>query len=386
MRVTRKIGLICTIIIVLSHITLFGNAITYDIATGTLQDFAINYNDNPEDPSAYMNSTPVWDHPGFLGRLIYTGEPTQLTFFNHGPTTGGSRFYFTGTDWSAQSSTGYYREFFIVARAKGLRHSPSNAQHDFSQSNTVITGPGQMVDIPYGAGNETVQVGQLGYNAQGQRAVFNGSNGYQYLYPYSHIWIDLTIIRTRTANRSRLITYYESALCIQSDEEASVLLTLSGEDNKGWGWGQMPESFSFSIEKTVEDGFPFSWLQQTSTIYNALEIAKVIYRAEDSAASIRFASDATGYQSQFFFRNQYGDVFPFSLAFDATKPNRTVVPITSSQTFETAVQSVTSPIDGNSTHQMHVLEGGVKAYLPIYQNPPMGLYSSTVYVFVEPVE
>ena len=67
--------------------------------------------------------------------------------------------------------------------------------------------------------------------------MFNGSNGYQYLYPYSHIWIDLTIIRTRNANRSRWITYYESALCIQSDEEASVLLTLSGEDNKGWGLG-----------------------------------------------------------------------------------------------------------------------------------------------------
>lgn len=120
MRFWRKVGLICTIIIVLLHITLFGNAITYDIATGTLQDFAINYNDNPDDPSAYMNGTPVWDHPGFLGRLIYTGEPTRLTFFNHGPTTSGSRFYFTGTDWSAQSSTGYYREFFIVARAKGF--------------------------------------------------------------------------------------------------------------------------------------------------------------------------------------------------------------------------------------------------------------------------
>lgn len=386
MRIYQKIWVFCLIFMISSTFSLLGNAITYDIATGTLTDFAINYNDNPEDPSAYMNGTPVWDHPGFLGRLIYTGEPTQLTVFNHGPTTGGSRFYFTGTDWSAQSNTSYYREFFLVARAKGLRHGPSRTQHDFSQSNTVITGPGQVIDIPYGAGDALVTVGQWGYNTQGQYGQYTGNNGYQYRYPYSHIWIDLTIIRTRTANRNRWITYYESALCIQSDEEASVLLTLSGEDSRGWGWGQMLDSFSFSIEKTVEDGFPFSWLQQTSTMYNALEIAKVIYRAEDSAASIRFASDAVGYQSQFFFRNQYGDVFPFSLAFDASKPNRTVVPITSSQTFETAVQSVTSPIDGNSTHQLHVLEGGVKAYLPSYQNPPMGLYSSTVYVFVEPVE
>jgi hypothetical protein len=371
---------------VLLQIPLFSNALTYDIATGTLRDFAINYADNPDDPSAYMNSTPVVDHPGFLGRLIYTGEPTQLTVFNHGPTTGGSRFYFTGLDWSGQSNTNYYREFFLVARAKGLRHGSPGTQHDFSQINTVVTGPGQMINIPYGAGDETVQVGELGYNAQGQQDVFTGSNEYQYLYPYRYIWIDLTIIRTSNANRSFWITYYESLLWIQSSEEASVLLTLSGEDYRWIVWGQHPESYAFSIEKTVEDGFPFSWLQQASTIYNALEIAKVIYRAEDSAASIRFASDAGGNQAQFFFRNQYGDVFPFSLAFDASKPNLTVVPITTSQTFETVVQSVTSPLDGNSTHQMHVLEGSVLAYLPIYQDPPMGLYTSTVYVFVEPVE
>jgi hypothetical protein len=370
---------------VLLQIPLFSNALTYDIATGTLQNFAINYNDNPDDPSAYMNSTPVWDHPGFLGRLIYTGEPTHLTVFNHGPTTGGSRFYFTGLDWSGQSNTNYYREFFLVARAKGLRHGSPGTQHDFSQFNTVVTGPGQMIDIPYGAGDETVEAGELGYNTQGQSGVFDGSNEYQYLYPYSHIWIDLTIIRTRTAKRTFFLRFYESSLYIQSDEEASVLLTLSGEDSSGW-FGQMPEAFSFSIEKTVEDGFPFSWLQQASTMYNALEIAKVIYRAEDSAASIRFASDASGTQAQFFFRNQYGDVFPFSLAFDASKPNQTVVPITSSQTFETALQSVTSPIDGNSIHQLHVLEGSVLAYLPSYLDPPMGVYSSTVYVFVEPVE
>jgi hypothetical protein len=371
---------------VLLQIPLFSNALTYDIATGTLRDFAINYADNPDDPSAYMNSTPVVDHPGFLGRLIYTGEPTQLTVFNHGPTTGGSRFYFTGLDWSGQSNTNYYREFFLVARAKGLRHGSPGTQHDFSQINTVVTGPGQMINIPYGAGDETVQVGELGYNAQGQQDVFTGSNEYQYLYPYRYIWIDLTIIRTSNANRSFWITYYESLLWIQSSEEASVLLTLSGEDYRWIVWGQHPESYAFSIEKTVEDGFPFSWLQQASTIYNALEIAKVIYRAEDSAASIRFASDASGTQAQFFFRNQYGDVFPFSLAFDASKPNQTVVPITSSQTFETALQSVTSPIDGNSIHQLHVLEGSVLAYLPSYLDPPMGVYSSTVYVFVEPVE
>jgi hypothetical protein len=224
----------------------------------------------------------------------------------------------------------------------------------------------------------------LGYNAQGQSGVFDGSNGYQYLYSYSHIWIDLTIIRTSNYQKLKRSNTYESLLWIHSSEDASLLLTLSG--SYGWAWGDRPPSYAFSIEKTVEDGFPFSWLQQTSTIYNALEIAKLVYHAEASAASIRFASDAGGNQAQFYFRNQYGDVFPFSLAFDASKPNQTVVPITENQEFHTDELNVVSPIDGNSSSQMHVLEGGVLAYLPIYQDPPMGLYTSTVYVFIGPVE
>jgi hypothetical protein len=301
-----------------------------------------------------------------------------------GPATGGSQFYFIGFSWKGQSTVDSCKAFFIVTRTKGLRHSPSHAQHDFSSIHAVVAAPGQSIDIPYGEGDETVQVGESGYNAQGQRGEFDGSNGYQYLYSYSHIWIDLTIIRTSNYQKLKRSNTYESLLWIHSSEDASLLLTLSG--SYGWAWGDRPPSYAFSIEKTVEDGFPFSWLQQTSTIYNALEIAKLVYHAEASAASIRFASDAGGNQAQFYFRNQYGDVFPFSLAFDASKPNQTVVPITENQEFHTDELNVVSPIDGNSSSQMHVLEGGVLAYLPIYQDPPMGLYTSTVYVFIEPEE
>lgn len=143
------------------------------------------------------------------------------------------------------------KAFFIVTRTKGLRHSPSHAQHDFSSIHAVVAAPGQSIDIPYGEGDETVQVGESGYNAQGQRGEFDGSNGYQYLYPYSHIWIDLTIIRTSNYQKLKWSDSYESLLWIQSNEEASILLMLWPEHSKGWGWGQSPESYAFSIEKTV---------------------------------------------------------------------------------------------------------------------------------------
>ena len=384
MKFTRKIGLICTITMVLFQIPVFSNALTYDIATGTLTGFSLGVTDNPDNPSDYQNHQEVWNTSGFLGRLIYTGEPTQLTFSNGGPSTGGNRFYFTYIKSNGESDTSRYKEFFIVTRTKGLRHGSSGEQHDFSEANVVIDEEGETLTVPYGAGDETVQVGESGYNAQGESGEFDGSNGYQYLYPYRYIWIDLTIIRTSNYQKLKWSNTYESLLWIHSSEDASLLLTLSG--SYGLAWGDRPPTYAFSIEKTVEDGFPFSWLQQTSTIYNALEIAKLVYHAEASAASIRFASDAGGNQAQFYFRNQYGDVFPFSLAFDASKPNQTVVPITENQEFHTDELNVVSPIDGNSSSQMHVLEGGVLDYLPIYQDPPTGLYTSTVYVFIEPEE
>jgi len=136
-----------------------------------------------------------------------------------GPSTGGSSFYCIGFSWNGQNTVDSYKEFFIVTRAKDLRHSPPNTQHDFLTIHAVVIAPGQSIDIPYGAGDETVQVGESGYNAQGQSREFDGSNGYQYLYPYRYIWIDLTIIRTSNYQKLKWSDTYESLLWIQSNEE-----------------------------------------------------------------------------------------------------------------------------------------------------------------------
>jgi hypothetical protein len=142
-------------------------------------------------------------------------------------------------------------ERYQYPRTKGLRHGSSGEQHDFSEANVVIDEEGETLTVPYGAGDETVQVGESGYNAQGESHEFDGSNGYQYLYPYRYIWIDLTIIRTSNYQKLKWSNTYESLLWIQSNEEASILLMLWPEHSKGWGWGQSPESYAFSIEKTV---------------------------------------------------------------------------------------------------------------------------------------
>ncbi len=55
-----------------------------------------------------------------------------------------------------------------------------------------------------------------------------------------YIWIDLTIIRTSNYQKLKWSDTYESLLWIQSNEEASVLLSLLGEDSRGWGCRQSP--------------------------------------------------------------------------------------------------------------------------------------------------
>lgn len=86
-----------------------------------------------------------------------------------------------------------------------------------------------------GVGDETVQVGESGYNAQGQSGVFDGSNGYEYLYPYRYIWIDLTIIRTSNYQKLKRSDTYESLLWIQSNEERLRFCSRSGQRTAGDG-------------------------------------------------------------------------------------------------------------------------------------------------------
>jgi len=379
MKSCEKILLLVLFSLLLSMFSLYADCLSYDMATGTLNGFDVYERDNPRNPNQYKNSTEVWEKSGFVGRVVYTGPPTTLSFTNTGPIatgTGNNRFYFTSL-----SSTAHWSEFFLVLRAKGLRHSGN--QHDFSGINTVVEHPGETITIPYGGGSEEVAVGEEGYNDDGAKDVYDGSNGYKYKYPYRYIWVDVTLIRPRIISHNWLnlnTGYYESEITVTAQSLTSHILRLSGIHRSASG--NPPPFYSFSVTKTIDDPFPFSELDGRTTPAQALTVGVSVYSSDNCAANISFAANADGTSDLFYFHGD-GLSFRYYLAFDATKPNLPVSPVNLLSVFATEILSVLSPID-LIPRNMHVLEGDLKIYIPVQVHPADGVYTSTIYCFVRP--
>jgi len=380
MRLGKKILLPVLFTLLFSMISLYSDSLSYDMATGTLDDFNVNTRDNPRNPHQYKNGTEVWTKSGFVGRVVYTGPPTTLSFTNTGPDatgTSNSRFYFTSL-----SSTAHWSEFFLVLRAKGLRHD--NVQHDFSGINTVVEHPEETITILHGGGLEEVAVGEEGYNVDGAKDEYDGSNGYKYQYPYKYIWVDVTLIRPQILSHNYWYLntgYYESEITVTAQSGISHILRLSGIHRSASG--DPPPFYSFGVTKTIDDPFPFSELEGRMTTTQALKVAEVSYTSSNTAATIHFAANAAGTSDPFSFHCE-GSSFPYYLAFKATNPNRSVEQVAPGQTFATEIKPVQSPIDLTFL-DMHVLVGDLKIYLPANQvNPAEGVYTATVYCFVTP--
>lgn len=195
---------------------LFSSELTYDMATGKITEYDLANPDNPDTPTSYANATEVWTKDNFVGRLNYQGDPTTLTFNNTGEvatnTPSNTKFYFT-YDTNGSIKRGRWREYFLVARAKGLYHD--GTQHDFSGTNAVVANNGGSVAITQGAGPELVLSGQPGYNSSGVLGTYDGNNDYKYTYKYQYIWIDLTIILT--SNKKNLQKgYYKTQFTVSS--------------------------------------------------------------------------------------------------------------------------------------------------------------------------
>lgn len=375
-----KIRNIYILIVIIIGKCIVAQSLSYDISTGTLTDFNLSISES-NTPGSYANGTEVWNLSGFVGRILYTGPPTTMTFSNSGPVasrTMNNRFYFTYLDSNGTSNTNSWKEFFLVVRAKGMRHEGADAQHDFSQVNTVIANEGESVSIPYGAGSERVEVGQVGYASSGEQGVYDGSNRYAYLYPYRHIWVDVTVIRTYASRRLKT-GYYESHIMVSATGGSSYLLQLAGK--YGYPWYSAPPSFYFKLEKTIEDHFPFSLLQTKNSVADALAVGTCTYHSEETAATIRFSSDREGTSDLYLLRSSSGEFFRYYLAFQSTNPSSATVAVTASTRFPTTLCSIHSVIDG-SLHQMHVLEGMIKMYVPAHLYPLAGNYTTTIYCHV----
>jgi len=145
--------------------------------------------DNPDSPAYYTNTlTPIWNLPGYVGRINYTGKNTVLTF-NQDPSSNTPMFYFTHN-----SLPGVWSEFFLVGKVRGRKNGNDV---DVVPGNTVISVNGGTITIPVDSGRfET----------------------------YSATWVDLAVIRR---NRSYPELFrngsYESNFTVKSDRVAQAL-------------------------------------------------------------------------------------------------------------------------------------------------------------------
>ncbi|NLZ77653.1 MAG: hypothetical protein GX911_06765 [Spirochaetales bacterium] len=208
---------------------LVADSLEYDQASGRLSGFDVGIADDPANWESYHDQEEeVWRKSGFIGRIVYTGPKTTFTFTNPGPIATGTpaetRFYFTH-----ELDPSSWREFFLVVRLKGQRHS--GARIDFSLKNKVVKNPNGTIELLYGGGEEEVEAGENGYDRDGNPGLCHSSDNYKYKYkyPYKFVWMDVTLIRT-TNNSSTLIpnSIYESNISITSTNGTFYTLNLQG--------------------------------------------------------------------------------------------------------------------------------------------------------------
>ncbi len=375
--------------------TLFSSELTFDMASGNMSGFDIGTNDSDYDPDNYPSKGEVWTYDGFVGRLNYRGAPARMTITNSGPirtSSPNSRFYFTDT--TNGSNPDHYREFFIVARAKGRYHG--GGSHDFNSQNFVIESSGDSFIINSGAGSEQAEVGEIGYNTSGGSGTYNGSNGYSYKYPYSYIWIDMTLIRTNQNLLSQttgpwwwprttyFYGYYETAFTVTTqniqDSAPGVhyTLQLSAQYNRS-GSGNLWEYY-FGIENLLPPTFPFSNLATRNSSSNALTVGKVRYYSTNDTASLKLASNAAGTQTNFLLSTPGTSSFPYSVVYVPTRGQAPLVATTissSTEPFNSINTTVGSPIGGTTTGNF--IEGEVRIFVAPNLLPLSGTYTSNIY-------
>ncbi|NCC13009.1 MAG: hypothetical protein EOM32_06500 [Spirochaetia bacterium] len=353
---------------------------THDISTGALTGIDVSVKDtNYNRINRYtMGSTEYYNTLPFLGRVVYTGPSTTLTFTNVGTiaqNTLHDQFFFTYVNNHGTSEPARWREFAILTRTKGLYHD--NTQHDFSQKNVLVPHEGGSISISEGAGLEEVAPGELGYNTSGTQRTYTGSNSYKYRYPYSYIWVDIMLIRTNADNLQD--GRYESLFTINTSFGNSLLMQVAGV--RGDPNYEAPPSFYFTMEKTIDDDFPFSLLSSCTSPATSLPVGSCSYISKNDSATIKFASDSSGASGIYFMSNELGDTFPYYLAFDATNPDRAPAAADATTSFATGSGFVYSPI-ANTMEEHKVLEGTVNMYMPLDVYPNEGRYTTSIYCLI----
>lgn len=384
------------IVLVLMVVSSFGHlsavVLMFETSTGTISGFDLTISES-DRPSNYEVSTQYYGNSGFIGRLVYQGAPCTLRFSNGGTValqTVYNRFYFTRVDNSGTSYPSAWREFFLVTRTKGLYHG--GGQHDYSNINQVVANNNGTIEFEYGAGFETVSVGQTGYNTVGQSGIYDGTNGYQYKYRYKYLWTDVTLIRTSQSknlnNNNR--GYFESLIYVSIDgaDSLSTNLNLIGQYNPR-SYHTEPDAYIFGVERTAPDLIPFSELVTKTNYQNAYAVGTLRFHSIESIGTVRFASNLAGTETNFQFSTTVaGQVrtFPYHVVFVPTIAAQTSPTTINSAYTSFNSKSYTMPtVIGGTPNVEQVLIGDLKIFVNTglsLKAVPASTYSSIVYCFL----
>lgn len=385
----RTAGFACCLILLLLWFpwALHSASLVWDSAggEGELGQLNIGSADSPSTSSSYNNG----DHfskEGFLGRFVYEGPATDLVFTNMlaSPSGGGSSLYYTKTD-----NINRWRRYFMVATLVAFDHNKNRVsiRKDASAQNTIIENSQDELAIVSGAGTDEYNTSDPtyagGYNAQG---VFGNGSTYKYVYPYKVYWIDLTVIRSSNANSLNNGVYESQVRIADTRNGISMSLILGGYRGSAIS---NPEQFSFSINRVCPDSVPFGELAQKNSSANSYLVGYVTYQSVERRAQVKFASNYTGDQVNFLFRNVTypTDTIPYQVGFKSITPSTNIVTISSaSNSFAstTSKVAVTSTIYGETENQ-YLLTGEIRIWVnsSITEfSPPSGAYTTNIYCIV----
>ncbi len=411
----KNLKILLAVIIVFALISpLFANRLMYETSTGTVYDFDIDVpSDNernpivaPGDIASYGGTAEYFDYDGFVGRLLYEGEPGTIAVSSVGAVATGTpsprRFYYTGIE-SGGAVPGIWREVFFVARVKARRHDNTLYNHN-NDKNFVIEKPGDTFTVP-GAGPELANPGEIAFNIVGNQGTYNIATGYIYKYQYKHVWIDFTVIRTSNdrgfswwekfffSKTER--KYYQLQLKLSGISGVDQLLSLEARYNPRSNDFD-PGSFVVSLERTAPDLIPFQDLITKNSLNNTYKVGTIRLNANDRSSgsqtpfSVGFYADAAASSLNFNFSRVggTGPSIPYHVAFNPiiSGNTTTITKVTSANnSFETRGNVTVAPIIGGPSYTEHVLLGDIHIYVDTgltYSTYPISTYSSTIYAIV----
>ncbi len=389
------------------------------------------------EPNYWNNQTrEAWDwedKAGYVGRVLFQGEagtvlsvsnqgplPTHSNRHGHAPDT--SKFYWTQVASGGKASTDW-SEYFIVLRPKGFTHNEAQVDGPYYGKNIVVQHTGGTFTIPYGAGpsEEKATSGQIGYDGDGNPGTYNGSNEFEYKYPYRVIFIDVTFLPYKvgrtdrinqgtqardqstnwTVERGILLTkyyspqpaFYETNVLFSTSDGASLPLMLQTRYETQELPPENPACI-FAVRELLSVPLPYATLRQSHTsISTAIDVAELSYASPSCQAVITITSSPSApFGTEFGFRADAHSpiVIPHQLVYTCTTGaagdcNEPILITSDSRSFYTFHDEVgpPSPIEG-TLGAGHYLEGTLSLFVDPNIDPPLpGQYRSYVYILVE---